>query len=159
MTNTKKCSKCGEEKSLDLFGKRNRGKYFRSSCRSCDALFAKDYARRNPHTIRKNNLSFRYRIYGINEDIFKEMIESQKGVCNICGVDIYKNGFIDHNHNNFMVRDVLCPKCNVLIGMANESKEILLKAIDYLDKWSRNNSMIYVPEKYRERLAYRRRKQ
>jgi hypothetical protein len=31
-------------------------------------------------------------------------------------------------------RGVLCLKCNTLLGMAQESKEILEAAIDYLEK-------------------------
>jgi len=50
--------------------------------------------------------------------------------------------WIDHNHNNNQVRGLLCGKCNFLIGLAQEDKNILTKAIKYLEKFNTIDNVI-----------------
>ena len=41
---------------------------------------------------------------------------------------------VDHNHVTSKVRGLLCNNCNRGIGNFKDKKELLLKAISYLDK-------------------------
>lgn len=55
--------------------------------------------------------------------------------CQICGgKDSTKRLAIDHDHNTGKIRGVLCSKCNRALGYLNDNKELLQKAIAYLEK-------------------------
>lgn len=80
-----------------------------------------------------------YREYGIDEDIFIEISKQQNDICAICK-NMPKNGRgnfklqIDHCHNSKKVRGLLCPECNLGIGLMQDSVEILKNSINYLNK-------------------------
>jgi hypothetical protein len=81
----------------------------------------------------------RIRVYGITEIEFNNRVRIQDGLCAICRrpeTAKYKGKVvrlsIDHDHKTGKVRDLLCKKCNIVIGMADESEEILLEMISYL---------------------------
>ena len=85
------------------------------------------------------------REYGITSGQYDEMMTKQDGKCAIC--QRHKNEFknrlaVDHSHITGEVRALLCYKCNSLIGLANDSPERLLAAIQYLAKYEtiRTNS-------------------
>ena len=40
---------------------------------------------------------------------------------------------MDHNHKTGAFRGYLCPGCNKALGMMRDSRDILLKAVCYLD--------------------------
>ena len=70
---------------------------------------------------------------------YNEMLESQKGVCAICGkpeTRKYKGVIcrmmIDHNHKTGVIRGLLCHRCNVALGLFLEDTNVLTKAINYL---------------------------
>ena len=74
------------------------------------------------------------RRYGISEEEYKRILESQYGKCAICGL-IAQNirGFhIDHNHIEKRIRGILCGNCNIGLGQFKDSIESLEKAIEYL---------------------------
>lgn len=52
--------------------------------------------------------------------------------CDLCGQS--RKLTIDHNHSTGAFRGVLCYKCNVGLGLFNEDKELLLKAIAYVSQ-------------------------
>jgi len=75
----------------------------------------------------------RKRLYGITKEQFELMLASQDHKCSICKIFLDKP-FVDHDHNTNKVRALLCKACNSFIGLAKESKDILLSAIQYLEK-------------------------
>lgn len=69
-------------------------------------------------------------------DGYNSMLESQGGVCAICGC-ANENGrrlYIDHDHANGTVRGLLCLRCNSALGHARDDVSILRKMIEYLEK-------------------------
>ena len=119
----KRCATCKKVKPLDAFGKQKRqedGKSFR--CREC-------WTWRQ----RKSN-------YGITRKDFIEMLESQNNRCAICYKEkpggVRKNAaddwVVDHDHETGEVRGILCNKCNLVIGFAEEDIYTLQSAIEYL---------------------------
>jgi spore coat polysaccharide biosynthesis predicted glycosyltransferase SpsG len=70
--------------------------------------------------------------YGLTVDQYKDMILAQNNKCAICETDM-KETFIDHNHDTGIVRGVLCRHCNLALGHVFDSKDILSKAINYLN--------------------------
>jgi hypothetical protein len=74
---------------------------------------------------------------------YQRMHEEQNGKCAICNqpetqmrLGKLKMLSVDHNHTTGKVRSLLCSDCNIAIGKAKEDRNILLSAIQYLDKHS-----------------------
>lgn len=115
----KYCNACNKFKPLDEYFYYNGSP--RSKCKKCFSETS-------------NN---RYRFYDISEDIYDKMLSIQNNKCAICekSFESKRKTFIDHNHKTNNVRGLLCPKCNTLLGHANDSIIILNKAIEYLIKY------------------------
>lgn len=130
----KKCTKCGKRKSTTSFGKAKKNKDgLRYTCRVCDKFYRDTNLIRMRYYAQKN-LKFRFTI---SADEYTALFEAQNSRCAICGkhqVELKKALSIDHNHENGIVRGLLCPKCNSILGFANDSRGILLKAVKYLGK-------------------------
>lgn len=64
------------------------------------------------------------------------MLNAQGNVCVICGTDTPsgKGWNVDHCHDTGAIRGILCPKCNMAIGLLGHDPTILQAAIDYLKK-------------------------
>lgn len=89
----------------------------------------KNIRKRNETPERKRIWNIRAR-YGLTPQEVDKMLENQGGKCAICETKLDKYR-IDHDHNNGMVRGLLCHRCNLLIaGIENEN--FLTKALKYL---------------------------
>ena len=76
------------------------------------------------------------RNYGLTPEAYDAMVKAQSNQCLIChslGEDV-RNGrlVVDHCHATGVVRGLLCPKCNLLLGHADDTIERLEQAIIYL---------------------------
>lgn len=63
------------------------------------------------------------------------LLTSQNGGCAICGnngTNTARGLHIDHDHTTGATRGILCMKCNLMLGKAGDSIEVLLAAVDYL---------------------------
>ena len=70
--------------------------------------------------------------YGLTYKKYVEMFDRQGGACAICKMELPKKFCIDHSHESGAVRGILCYRCNILIGVAQENVSILSHAIEYL---------------------------
>lgn len=85
--------------------------------------------------------------YGLTPAEVEQMIANQGGACAICRRQFalieYKAGsrntktvyHIDHDHETGQVRGILCFQCNSGLGKFKDSKESLLRAIEYLESF------------------------
>lgn len=81
---------------------------------------------------------------------YAAMFEQQGGVCAICKkpetavqrkflyegeppIEVIKRLAIDHNHLTNEIRGLLCYKCNIMLGMADDNIDTLFAAIEYLE--------------------------
>ena len=83
------------------------------------------------------------RLYGITPKIHRYILKTQGGVCAICKKDTTgtkKKLALDHNHKTGHVRGILCDKCNLLIGYADDDIKILKSAIKYLKESDSNEN-------------------
>lgn len=80
---------------------------------------------------RRNQLKRRF---GITSDEYDSMLESQGGVCAICGEadPTGRRLAVDHNHETGEVRGLLCIRCNRGIGNFKDSPALLQAAAEYL---------------------------
>lgn len=54
--------------------------------------------------------------------------------CEICGKIFSKTPHMDHDHNTNQFRGWLCGNCNTGLGMFADNIDILINAIDYLNR-------------------------
>lgn len=137
------CTSCKEEKPLSEYYNSKiykDGKGYR--CKVCDAIARKDYEKRHRRTRLSNSRKAnRKSKYGLTEDDFKNLKESQRGLCGICGVRMEEYGHVKHKSNTFCVdhdhitnevRGLLCANCNRGLGLFKDSVSNLISAIRYL---------------------------
>lgn len=118
---TQCCRVCGTEKPLSEFSYRKDTGKHRTDCKACRSV---------------TDIT---RIYGISADDYHALLEKQDNRCAICGThshDVQHQTFtrlvVDHDHQTGDVRGLLCPACNLVLGQAKDTIEILENAIAYL---------------------------
>ena len=142
MPTMKMCTVCKVAKPFEDFydgykAKKQRDvanrKYLHSRCKECDHARVRIYHKDNKAKVTKRQLiSHRRRLYGLNEEKYNNMILSQNNLCAICNKPSDKTLHIDHDHVTGRVRGLLCHTCNTGIGMLQEDVVVLNRAIEYL---------------------------
>ena len=77
--------------------------------------------------------------YGLTETDYKEMLESQGGVCAICNTHYDYHLHVDHDHSTGDIRGLLCKDCNLGLGHFKDDSGRLYNAMKYL-KGSKNGN-------------------
>jgi len=117
------CGNCGKRAFLGALG----------LCNLCYAkIHNRSYRRKYPGKVRDSRLKYEF---GITKKEYDSMLVRQGGGCGICGRTKQKSGralAVDHDHNTGEIRGILCGNCNLMLGYAQDSTEILQRAIDYL---------------------------
>jgi len=158
---TKICYQCKSEKTFANFYKdKTKTDGLSPRCIDCDKKKATNFRQNNKEkvsethkkyyiknkdtilaTIKTKRLQLRNgelkRDYGITLEDYNNMFEEQNGVCAICGkpeTSKYTNLQVDHNHVTGKIRELLCGKCNRMLGHVNDNIDILKSAIEYLEK-------------------------
>lgn len=80
--------------------------------------------------------------YGITEDQYQRLYESQNGLCAGCGNPPRPGGlynvnatlFLDHNHYTDEIRGLLCQQCNAAVGLAYDNPRTLRLLAEYLER-------------------------
>lgn len=85
--------------------------------------------------------------FKLTADDYQMMLEAQDFVCAVCKhpPEPGKRLFVDHDHSccsgqktcGRCVRQLLCNRCNLMLGHAKDNIETLKNAIKYLEKFSR----------------------
>ena len=106
----------------------------RLRCYICSKKKGKIYYAKNRHKIRAlaRDRQLRY-LYGINQEDYNKLLASQNSQCAICGKASHEHYLmVDHCHTTGKVRGLLCRYCNFILGLADDNKAILSRAIEYL---------------------------
>jgi hypothetical protein len=78
-------------------------------------------------------------IYGLTEEDFDAQLAAQKNRCAICDLVFKTEGLhspqVDHDHHVHRLRGLVCLKCNVLLGHAEDDPELLKRAAAYLEQF------------------------
>lgn len=115
---TKKCPKCGKNRSKFNFHK-NKGRKdgLARLCKKCTNKYFRGYYQKSPRAYeisRKSNLKMRY---GLTPEQHKQKYIEQNGCCAVCKKAIaYKDVHTDHEYKTGKVRKLLCQRCNVALG-------------------------------------------
>lgn len=140
-------SKRNEKERLAYASSEERRERARAACRKYQSTHREKLAtkrKRHVEKLKQHGLYADYRRrqrlaykYGLSVNEWEGMFNSQDGKCACCGGDSHKGKYgwvVDHNHLTGEVRGIVCNPCNVMIGMAKDSVEILAKGIKYLSR-------------------------
>lgn len=138
---SKICCDCKSDLSIiDFYPDKNRTSELRPYCKKCNTKRSSNWRIKNPD--KNRNAHFKRR-YNLTIERYKKMHESQKGLCAICGREEIRLSSnkkditplcVDHNHNTGLVRDLLCYKCNTVLGYFEENIKYFQNAINYLQQ-------------------------
>jgi hypothetical protein len=146
---SKRCGRCDEHKPLECFciqfsAESGNRFIFSSYCKQCKKMWH-DQRRRSHHAIAlESERKSRFRdCYNVGE--YTKIVESQDGMCAICGVGHvakHKSGHrkkvtnfcVDHDHVTGKIRGILCHRCNIVLGQACDDPDFLVKCAEYLRK-------------------------
>lgn len=139
---TKTCSSCKLSLSIDAFSKAAGYKDgYRGQCKSCRVQFNKKYpykysGKKSPSTPEQ---MWKYQIkykFGITPEQYSLILESQGFACAICGGKSpgghIRRFHVDHCHASGSVRGLLCHRCNVTLGLAGDTVELVNRFVNYL---------------------------
>lgn len=141
----KRCSKCKQEKELTKFTSNKKGADGKHShCNKCRYEDFKRRRRKSPEVfVDPSRRAHLRRSYGITPERYDEMRGIQNDLCAICkrpGKPRARQRYalhVDHDHQTGAVRGLLCAECNSILGNAKDSKEVLMAAIEYLQRHSK----------------------
>jgi hypothetical protein len=131
---TKRCSKCGEIKSVSEFSVRSEISGYSSQCKECRR---EKYRNEDPELIWKRRLKW---LYNISAEEYYMILESQDGHCALCPRTPEDEGIrlaVDHDHSccpgkrscGICVRGLLCVSCNRQLGQYENNMELFTKKI------------------------------
>jgi|ERR1035437_5649575 hypothetical protein len=109
----------------------NNKEYSKTYYKNNKEKFKQDFTTK----MNKRNLHLK-RKYNITQEQYNELFNKQNGKCAICGKhqsELKKALGIDHDHETGKNRGLLCDKCNLLLGHANDNVQVLTQAINYLN--------------------------
>lgn len=98
--------------------------------------YMKEWRKNNPtnitkHARRKYFLKYKY---GLTPDDFNRMMKEQDSCCFICKdkFNSIRATRIDHCHTTGKIRNILCMKCNLILGFIKEDILIAQKIVEYI---------------------------
>ena len=150
----RQCKQCNEIKVINDFYKDKKGiGGYRIRCKECVIKNSKEHYWANPDRARKVKKEYRNkskdkireehlkRKFNLTREQYYKKLEEQNNVCAICNnseshINKKLNKLtvlcVDHNHITDNIRGLLCRRCNTLLGIINDNKNILSSAINYL---------------------------
>ena len=126
------CNSCGTALTENNWWPSSQKRQY-YKCNTCERDMQRAYRERRPYVIMNKAL----KQYGITHEDYERMYLQQGGVCAICEEsETYAgrtNLSVDHCHSTGKIRGLLCASCNMALGKFKDSKELLEKAVRYLN--------------------------
>lgn len=132
----KPCSgSCKQLKELTEFHNSRKSKDGKSSiCKSCACKKSIEYYYADTEKARRHKLK---NAYGITIEEYNEFSKEINHLCMICDsvCPSKRRLAVDHDHNNGIIRGLLCINCNKGLGNFKDNIDLLEKAIAYLESY------------------------
>jgi hypothetical protein len=124
----KTCKICLTEKNKSEFY------YGTLTCKPCYNKKSIAWTKANPDKVKVSRRKFKLKEkYGISVEEYDKMYAEQNGVCYICHKEHLRRPLnVDHCHKTGKVRKLLCDKCNMALGLLDDSIELLDRLQKYL---------------------------
>lgn len=151
----KRCPRCKTIKSVSQYYRHSNLKTHRDGlqgyCKQCSCeahvLHAKKYVEANRKRAQRYYWSHRTAIrakvrgggLGLTPEQIDSLFKEQNSCCAICKTttpNSKRGWFIDHDHVTNKFRGILCPVCNIGLGMFKDNIDNLLSAAKYLERAS-----------------------
>lgn len=102
-----------------------------------ERISSRRYYANNRAKVRLKQLKYQY---GITEEEFTGLLNSQNNKCAICQLTFdfntkWTTPHVDHDHKTSSSRGLLCGSCNLGIGYLKDNTENLQSAIKYLENY------------------------
>jgi hypothetical protein len=146
------CKDCNTEMNEDNRAWKVKGVSFHNRCRDCWNKHQNEYQseRRRDSKVFKDkrvHSGWEYTLkskYGLTEEQYIEMFNSQGGVCAICKFPCVSGDklCVDHNHTTGEVRGLLCRSCNLAVAAVGESEVLIYSLLYYIQQ---HNEKVQVP--------------
>ena len=132
----KTCTACHQVKSMDDFHIKKviKGEVrFRSQCKICFNRINLEGKKKNPNYKKRKREFELKRKYGLDLETYENMKSNQNNLCAICNSPQRgKELHVDHCHSSGKVRQLLCSRCNLVLGQAGDNISLLEGCILYL---------------------------
>jgi len=108
--------------------------YYKDNCEKTKK-YNRQWKKDNPKKVKSYTIKANY---NLSYEDWSKMWESQNGRCAICEKPFTKpsDAYVDHNHQTNKVRSLLCMKCNIGIGIFNDSPKLTAKVTEYLLRYT-----------------------
>lgn len=125
----KTCCRCKLEKSVEEFFKTKQNKDgLQNACKTCLSEDQRTKRAANPEKYRIQHVA---RTYKVTIQAATELVRrEQTDPCEICGRMTKLH--VDHIHGTDIVAGLLCPPCNMAIGLLQESSDVITRAALYV---------------------------
>ncbi|GAC1471517.1 MAG: hypothetical protein PVSMB7_23360 [Chloroflexota bacterium] len=87
---------------------------------------------RTPEEDRKRSLWYNYKI---TPERYEQLFRRQGRVCAVCRQPptMRRALAVDHEHTTGRVRELLCTKCNVALGLLGDNRYTIYSLLNYID--------------------------
>ena len=108
------------------------------SCKICYNLYKRPINKRNyiDGIASKTWHKFYHllKTYGLTKEKFEEKLKLQLNGCAICKEEFnsIKRINVDHNHKTKEIRDLLCSRCNTLVGYVEQNECLIFSVVEYI---------------------------
>jgi hypothetical protein len=131
------CPKCKRDNLLSdevCFSYGTKVRYCKI-CRNKHQNTRRENMDRSKESIRQKDYHI-LKTYGLTRDEYNKKLELQSRGCAVCKqtCPTGKNLAVDHNHKTNVLRDLLCIRCNNILGLANDNELLLWKLLEYLKR-------------------------
>lgn len=131
------CRDCKQILTLDncVF----KGTHLQVRCKTCFNIHSNSQPSRSKEARHEQWLDWKFDLSKLEYD--KKLITQLFG-CAICKqpCETRTNLAVDHDHSTNAVRDLLCHRCNTVLGMVNDDELLLMDMMDYLKRHARKTA-------------------
>jgi hypothetical protein len=139
-----RCRSCSSKRTREIYAALSPGE------KSARASKSQEWRDRNPDRIKgrgkryyranreKHNARNRFRNTGVTQEQYDAAFALQRGCCAICKkprTEQKRSLAADHCHASGVFRGLLCDNCNHGLGKLKDSPDLMLVAIEYLERW------------------------
>lgn len=138
----RQCSGCKRKLPRTAF---NRAAHVRdglaSQCKDCNVARAKAFHLANrERQLRSFTDRSRRQKYGLSPEAYAALIAAQQNKCAICekGLTDGRGPNVDHCHVTGRVRQLLCARCNLALGYADDDPDLLRAMAAYIERHAKD---------------------